>query len=458
MSDVVSNPANALKDDRSPVAFAMPLTAVLGLFFGYLVGQASGNLLVGLILGAAIGAGAAYLAATALANNRTYGRLGIIALCGLLGLLAGGLGGLVGGAFLGAVLSWVAYWLASGDYRRGVPPYATSGQVLWHNAFRFICGLIFFFLIAPIIVIIPLSFNAQDFFTFTPEMLRLSPEGYSLKHYRDFLELAGGSGGHPLYGILGGVIFGGVIIGLRALLSEDGPGKVWPPILIFGLLGLLIGALWGAEGDWISPLKSSLTIAPAATALSVALGTLAAIGLSQSHVPGRQLIMAIMISPMIVPLIISAAGMYFFYSRLGLQGTWIGVVLAHAALGIPFVIITVTATLVGFDRSLTRASANLGANPVRTFFKVQMPLILPGVISGALFAFITSFDEVVVVLFVGSAGQKTLPWQMFIGLREQISPTILAVATILVVVSIALLTTVELLRRRSERLRGMSPG
>ena len=160
--------------------------------------------------------------------------------------------------------------------------------------------------------------------------------------------------------------------------------------------------------------------------------------------------------------------MFFFYSGLGvfLEDTlhfskdlsgYIKVILAHAVLGIPFVIITVTATLVGFDRSLTRAAANMGAGPVRTFFKVQMPLILPGVISGGLFAFITSFDEVVVVLFVGSAVQKTLPWQMFTGLREQISPTILAVATILVVISILLLTTLELLRRRSERLRGMSP-
>jgi putative spermidine/putrescine transport system permease protein len=173
--------------------------------------------------------------------------------------------------------------------------------------------------------------------------------------------------------------------------------------------------------------------------------------------PFRGAIMAILISPMIVPLIISAAGMYFFYSRLGLQGTYWGVVLAHAALGIPFVIITVTATLVGFDRSLVRAAATLGAGPLRTFFKVQMPLILPGVISGALFAFITSFDEVVVVLFVGSAGQKTLPWQMFIGLREQISPTILAAATVLVTISVVLLTVLELLRRRSERLRGASP-
>jgi len=161
--------------------------------------------------------------------------------------------------------------------------------------------------------------------------------------------------------------------------------------------------------------------------------------------------------------------MFFFYSDLGLflQNTvglsqslagYIKIILAHAALGVPFVIITVTATLVGFDKSLTRASANMGAGPIRTFFKVQMPLILPGVISGGLFAFITSFDEVVVVIFVASAEQKTLPWQMFTGLREQISPTILAVATVLVAISICLLTAIELLRRRSERLRGLSPG
>jgi len=281
-----------------------------------------------------------------------------------------------------------------------LPPYASTGQRVWYYSFRAICTLIFLFLIIPILVIIPLSFNAQDFFTFTPEMLRFEAEGYSLKHYRDFF----------------------------------------------------------TNSDWQNALYNSVRIAPVATVLSVSFGTLAAIGLSQSHVPFRATIMAILISPMIVPLILSAAGMYFFYSRIGLQGTYWGVVLAHAALGIPFVIITVTATMVGFDKSLTRAAANMGAGPTTTFFKVQMPLILPGVVSGGLFAFITSFDEVVVVLFVGSAGQKTLPWQMFTGLREQISPTILAVATILVGISIMLLTTVELLRRRSERMRGLSPG
>ena len=278
--------------------------------------------------------------------------------------------------------------------------HATMGQRVWYYIFRFICTAIFLFLILPILVILPLSFNASDFFTFTKEMLALDPAGYSLKHYQDFF----------------------------------------------------------TNSDWQHALANSARIAPMATLMATTFGTLAAIGLSQSYMPARSAVMAILISPMIVPLIISAAGMYFFYSRIGMQGTYWGVVLAHAALGTPFVIITVTATLVGFDKSLVRAAANLGADPVRTFFKVQMPLILPGVISGALFAFITSFDEVVVVLFVGSASQKTLPWQMFTGLREQISPTILAVATVLVAISIALLTTLELLRRRSERLRGMSPG
>jgi len=117
----------------------------------------------------------------------------------------------------------------------------------------------------------------------------------------------------------------------------------------------------------------------------------------------------------------------------------------------------VTATLSGFDQSLIRASASLGASPSRTFFKVIMPLILPGVISGALFAFVTSFDEVVAVLFIAGPDQQTIPRQMWNGIREAISPAILAVATILVVISIALLATVELLRRRSERLRGVTP-
>ena len=391
------------------MTFTAPCTAALSGAIAFVVGNAFSTPLLGFGIGAVFG----FILAALLGQfsvPRTMGRSATIILIAIAGFIIGALGGAVAGALLGAVISWFFYWLHTGAYRRSVPVYYTSAQTLWYNTFLLICGLVFFFLIAPLLPVIWLSFNAQDFFTFTTEMLSFDPAGYSLKHYRDFL----------------------------------------------------------GTDEWMVPLKNSLIIAPIATLISVTLGTLAAIGLSQSHVPFRQAIMAIMISPMIVPLIISATGMFFFYAPLGnwLEANlglnqsfvcYVKVILAHSVLGVPFVIITVTATLVGFDNSLTRAAANMGANPVTTFFRVQMPLILPGVISGGLFAFITSFDEVVVVLFVGSAQQQTLPWQMFTGLREQISPTILAAATILVTFSILLLTTVELLRRRSERLRGLSP-
>ena len=167
--------------------------------------------------------------------------------------------------------------------------------------------------------------------------------------------------------------------------------------------------------------------------------------------------MAVLISPMIVPVIISAIGLFFFYAYSGLNGTFIGIILAHTALATPFVVITVTATLTSFDRTLMRAGASCGAPPHTVFFKVVMPLILPGIISGALFAFVTSFDEVIVILFIGGPEQRTLPRQMFSGIREQISPTITAAASVLIVISTIMLVTVELLRRRGERLRGIRP-
>jgi len=278
-----------------------------------------------------------------------------------------------------------------------LPSYTSPPERVWHYSFKFICGAIFFFLIFPLVIIVPLSFNSVPFFTFTQEMLSFDPAGYSLKWYDDFF----------------------------------------------------------TNPNWQGAVKNSFIIAFFATILATSLGTLAALGLSKPYMPYKALLMSILISPMIVPLIISAAGMFFFYSRAGLQGTYLGVIMAHTALGTPFVLITVTATLVGFDNSLVRAASNLGASPSRVFFKIIVPLITPGVISGALFAFITSFDEVVVVLFVGSYKQRTIPWQMFSGIREQISPTILAVATILVLISITLLVVLELLRRRNERMRGI---
>lgn len=300
-----------------------------------------------------------------------------------------------------------------------LPAYASRGERLWHACYLFICGLVFFFLIAPIVIIIPLSFNAEPYFTFTERMLTLDPSGYSLRWYDSLLT-------H----------------GMRA---PEAPRD----------------AAWWADSwrnaAWVNAAKNSIIIGVFATLVATVLGTVAALGLSRPEMPFRRIIMAILISPMVVPIIITATGLFFFYSQVGLANSYVGVILAHATLGIPFVIITVTATLVGFDHSLTRAAASLGASPPKVFFRITMPLILPGVIAGALFAFVTSFDEVVVVLFVAAHDQQTIPRQMWNGIREQISPAILAVATILVMVSIALLTTIELLRRRSERLRGVTP-
>ena len=300
-----------------------------------------------------------------------------------------------------------------------LPPYTTTGERIWHYSFRFICGLIFLFLILPVLIVLPLSFNVEPYFSFTPGMLSLDPEAFSLRLYKDIFR--------------------------NGMAAPDAPfDMAW------------LADTWN-NAQRMRAIRISFFIGICATLLSTALGTLAAIGLSRSEMPYRRLIMSILISPMIVPLVITAAGMFFFYSKIQLSQTYIGVIMAHAVLGTPFVIITVTATLVGFDKSLVRAANSLGAGPIQTFFKVQMPLIIPGVISGGLFAFITSFDEVVAVLFLASPEQRTIPRQMWSGIREQISPTILAVATLLVLLSIILLTVIELLRRRSERLRGITP-
>ncbi|MGY4430820.1 putative spermidine/putrescine transport system permease protein [Bradyrhizobium sp. F1.13.1] len=269
--------------------------------------------------------------------------------------------------------------------------YASPLEKGWYYLHRLLCGAILLFLIAPILVIVPLSFNSVPFFTYPMA-------GLSLRWYEEFFTT------------------------MR-----------WQGALI----------------------HNSIFIAIAVTLLSTALGTLAALGLSRPNFPWRTAVMSVLISPTVVPIVITAVGVYFFYADLGLLNTFAALILAHTTLATPFVIITVTATLAGFDHSLTRAAAGLGARPITAFFKVTLPLILPGMISGALFAFLTSFDEVVVALFVASPEQRTLPRVMFSGIREEISPTIIAAATVLMLFSIAVLTAVELLRRRSERLRGI---
>ena len=264
-----------------------------------------------------------------------------------------------------------------------------------HLAF---CAAVFVFLIAPMLVVIPLSFNAEPYFTFTEGMLRLDSDAYSLRWYRNVVE----------------------------------------------------------DGAWRRALGNSILIGVAATALATTLGVLAALGLANPAMPGRGFVTSLLISPMITPLIISAAGMFFFYSSLGLGQTHLGLILAHAVLGTPFVVISVTATLAGFDNNLVRAGESLGGGAFLVFRRIQLPLIAPGVISGALFAFAVSFDEVVTVLFLGGLRQRTVPRQMWAGIREQISPEILAVATFLVVFALLLLGAVEWLRGRGGMRAGGS--
>ena len=281
-----------------------------------------------------------------------------------------------------------------------LPKYTEPHYRIWHYVYLTICAAVFFFLIAPLFVIFPLSFNAEEFLVFSDGMKRLDPDAFSLRWYKDMI--------------------------------------------------------YGTKNPWGLATKNSFIIAIFATIGSVILGTVAALGLSSRHMPYKGLIMAVLISPMIVPLIISGVAIFFFMAKAGLAATHLGIILAHIILGTPFVVITVTATLSGFDHSVTRAAASLGSNPVNTFMKITLPLILPGVISGGLFAFVTSFDEVVVVLFLAGLENTTIPIQMWTGLREQLSPTILAVATCLIVLSVLILVTAELLRRRSERLRGIN--
>ena len=211
--------------------------------------------------------------------------------------------------------------------------------------------------------------------------------------------------------------------------------------------------LFEAE-EWMRAARNSFIVAPAATLIATVLGTLAATGLSKAEFRGKGLLMAVLISPMVVPVIVVGVGMYLFFAPLGLSDSYTALILAHAALGAPFVVTTVLATLQGFNHNLVRASLSLGAGRLTTFFRITLPLIAPGVISGALFAFATSFDEVVVTLFLAGAEQVTLPRQMFTGIRENISPTIAALATILILFSTSLLLALEWLRGRAAKRGG----
>ena len=262
---------------------------------------------------------------------------------------------------------------------------------LAYYAMLALCGAVFLFLLAPILVIAPLSFNSEPYFTYPIE-------SYSTRWYEAFFS------------------------------SEK----------------------------WLGAAKNSLLIAVATALLSTVIGTLAALGLSRFSERASVALQGLLISPLVLPIVVTAVGLYFFYVRIGLGQTFVALILAHTTIAAPFVVVTVTAALANFDWTLLRAAASLGASPRQAFRSVMLPLILPGVLSGALFAFIASFDDLVIALFMAGTQQRTLPKQMWSGIRENLDPTIIAVATMLVMLSVIAVVSLELIRRRNERMRQRS--
>jgi len=262
----------------------------------------------------------------------------------------------------------------------------TIGQRIARGVLAVTTALVLFFLVAPIVIVVPLSFSSGSFFFYPLP-------GFSLRWYQDFF----------------------------------------------------------TSSFWLPSLWNSLLVGSSATALATLLGTLAALGLWRARFRGQGMLLALLISPMVVPVIIVAVGVYFAFAPLGLNVGYAGLILAHTTLAVPFVVVTVLATLSGFDRTLLRAASSLGSRPLTTFRRVTLPLILPGVLSGAVFAFAASFDEVVVALLIAGPGQRTLPRQMFAGINDNISLTIAAAATMLIAISLVLMALVGWLQRRGGR-------
>jgi putative spermidine/putrescine transport system permease protein len=240
------------------------------------------------------------------------------------------------------------------------------------------------FLVAPILLVIPMSFSSATY-------LHFPPPGWSLRWYGSFF-----------------------------------------------------------HGGWLGPTERSFEVAAVVTVCATVLGTLAALALSRRNLRGAGLVAAVLALPMIVPVIIYAIGAYAIFIRWSLIGNLRGLMVAHVALALPFVVINVGAPLRTLDPNVERAARSLGASPLHTFRTVTLPQILPGVIAGALFAFLTSFDEVVIALFVTSPATQTLPVRMFTELRLSLDPTIAAAATLLIGLSTVVLGSAAVVLRRGE--------
>jgi putative spermidine/putrescine transport system permease protein len=199
---------------------------------------------------------------------------------------------------------------------------------------------------------------------------------------------------------------------------------------------------------WRRSIVNSLIIGGGTTVLATMLGTLAAVGLRGRGLPFAAAFRTVFLLPMVVPAVVLGVGMQLLFVRLGLANSYLGVIVAHTVVAVPFVFVNVAASLEGIDQRVERAAASLGASPMTVFRRVTLPLAMPGVISGAVFAFATSLDEVVLTLFVAGPNQRTLARQMFSTIRENISPAIAAAAFLFILGTILVALAALILRRR----------
>ncbi len=258
----------------------------------------------------------------------------------------------------------------------------------WDYALYIACGLILFFLVAPLFAIIPLSFNSEPFFTF------------------------------PMPGV----------------------STRWYEALF-------------ASSKWQHATQLTFGVAFSVMVIATCLGTLAALGITFADFPMKAFVIGLFLSPLMVPHLIVGLGMFFFYAWAGVVYTPWGLILAHTVLATPFVVLTVTATLTNFNINLMRAGSSLGAGPIAVFFRIVLPVILPGVVGGAVLAFVASFDELIIAILISGPEYKTIPRQMWSGVREELSPVVTAAATVLISFSIVIMGFAEWLRRRTVRLR-----
>ncbi len=205
------------------------------------------------------------------------------------------------------------------------------------------------------------------------------------------------------------------------------------------------------QGEWVKATITSFEVAILVTVVATLLGSLAAYGLVRGRFPGKTIINSFVISPMVTPILVTAVAIYKIYADLGLTGTITGFVLGHTIMALPFVVIVMSANLRGIDVEYEYAARNLGANRITTLRRVVFPLALPGMISAGLFAFLISFDELMIALFISSPTLSTLPKKLWDGLRTEINPTIAAVSTLLIVLSIIILAAAGVARKYLEK-------